>query len=107
MDMAFDMVDTNERQIAGQAERLRVGDADQQRAYQAGTLGDCDGDQVLETCGGDECRLRTFAFEQRICGKWTSAGDCALARKWSREASSGTTPPYFACVASWEATTEE
>src|SRR6516164_3294323 len=30
-----------------------------------------------------------------------------MARKCSREASSGTTPPYLPCVVVWEATTEE
>jgi S-adenosylmethionine:tRNA ribosyltransferase-isomerase len=52
VDMAFDMVDADERQVAGKAERLRVGDADQQRAYQAGTFGDRDGGKIVERCAG-------------------------------------------------------
>lgn len=47
--MAFDMVDSDKRQLACEGQRLGVGDANQQRAYQTWAFGDSDGGQVIET----------------------------------------------------------
>ncbi len=52
VDVAFDMVDGDERQIAGKAQGLGVGDADQERANQAGACGDGDGGEIVEAHAG-------------------------------------------------------
>jgi hypothetical protein len=52
VDVAFDVVDGDERQIASEAERLRIGDADQQRTDQAGAFGDGDGGEIVEIGAG-------------------------------------------------------
>ena len=38
VDVAFDVIHGDQRQAAREAERLGVGDADQQRSHQSGTL---------------------------------------------------------------------
>ena len=46
VDVAFEVVDGDERQVFCEGQRLGVGDADEQGAGQAGTGGDCDGVDV-------------------------------------------------------------
>lgn len=72
VNMAFDMVDTDQRQLRRKAQRLRIGDADQQRTDQSGTLRDGDGRKVSEVgAGAAECladdrhnRAQMFARRQ-------------------------------------------
>ena len=89
-DVAVQMVDGDERQPPRPGERLRSGDADQERADKAGALRDADGLDVAE--------LRVRLVEAR-----RSAG--TISSRWWREATSGTTPPYGACSSAWEETT--
>ena len=43
VNVPFDVVDRDQRQIAGEAKRLGVGDADEQRSDQARAFGNGDG----------------------------------------------------------------
>ena len=52
MDVAFEMVDGDQRQAGGKGQRLGVGDAHQQRAGKSGAAGDGDGVQVGEGDAG-------------------------------------------------------
>src|SRR5271155_402737 len=42
MNVAFEMVDRNQRLLEGKGQSLGIADANQQRSSKAGTLGDCD-----------------------------------------------------------------
>jgi hypothetical protein len=44
MDVSFDMIHCDQRSIGGEAQRLRIGDADEKRSYKPGTL--CHSDRV-------------------------------------------------------------
>jgi len=78
VDVAFEMVDGDERQTLCEGEGFGVGDADEQCSGQAGTGGDGDGVEIGE---GD------VGLGQR------GADDGDDGRRCSRLASSGTTPP--------------
>ena len=78
MDVAFEMVDCDQRQILREGERFGVSDADQQRPCQARARGDSDGVEIGE-------RDLASASAARTTG--------TMARRCSRLASSGTTPP--------------
>ena len=75
----------------GEAQALGVGEADEQRADQSGTHRDRDGGEVRRGC------VPARSSASRTTG--------TMARKCSREASSGTTPPYLPCIAICDATT--
>ena len=47
VDVSFDVVHGDEGKVVHHRERLRVGDPDQERPDQAGSLGDGDGCQVF------------------------------------------------------------
>ena len=52
VDVAFKMIDGDERQPLREGQRLGVGNAHQQRTGQAGTRGDGDGVQICEGDAG-------------------------------------------------------
>ncbi len=52
MDVAFEMIDGNQRLVEGEGQSLGIADAHQQRSGEAGALGDCDGvDGVVSLIG--------------------------------------------------------
>ena len=79
VDVAFEVVDGDEGLAEGVGQGLGVADADQQRAGEAGAFGDGDG---VEVC------VRVTPASRRAA---STTG--TMARRCSREASSGTTPP--------------
>jgi hypothetical protein len=84
--VAFEVVHAEHRLVERQAEAAGDRGADQQRAGQAWALGVGDGVDVASMPAWD-----------RVC---SSSG--IARRMWSREASSGTTPPYSSCMATCE-----
>ena len=79
VNVSFEMIDGDERLVERISERLGVAQADQQRAGQSGALGDGDGiDGRRNVLPASSRALRTTG---------------TMARRCSREASSGTTPP--------------
>ena len=78
MDVSFKMVHSDQRLLQRESERLGKADADQQSARQSRPLRDRDGiDGLISLSRFGQC--------------WRTTG--TIARKCSREASSGTTPP--------------
>jgi len=47
-DVAFEMVDADEGDVPGKAERLGVGEADEEATDEAGAVGDGDGIEIFE-----------------------------------------------------------
>ena len=93
VDVTFNMIHADKRDVVREAERLGVSDADQQRTDKSGTFGDRDRSQVLRSgrrriraLHGPPERLRADARVMPV---------------------SGTTPPYLPCVLICEATIEE
>jgi hypothetical protein len=78
VDVAFEVVDGDEGQVGGEGQGFGVGDADEERSGEAGAAGDGDGVEVGEGDAG-------LARAARTTG--------TMARRCSRLASSGTTPP--------------
>jgi hypothetical protein len=78
VDVAFEVVDGDERLVERRRRGLGEGDADEQGAGEAGAFGDGDGVEV-----GVATPARCMA--SRTTG--------TMARRCSRLASSGTTPP--------------
>ena len=52
VDVAFEVVDGDERKLVGEGQRLSVGDADQQSSGEAGAGGDGDGIEIGERDAG-------------------------------------------------------
>jgi hypothetical protein len=73
-DVALQVVDRGQRQVAGERDRLGRGDTDQQRADQPGPLGDRDERDVVEGGVGRAQRVVDDVVDQR-------------------DVTSGTTPP--------------
>lgn len=48
VNVTFDVIDSDERQVAGKTERLGVGDTNEQGTDEAGSLGDGDGGEVVQ-----------------------------------------------------------
>ena len=92
VDVAFEMIDGDERFVQRGGEGFSVGDADEEGADEAWALGDGDGVEVGEA-------------ELACARAWRTTG--TIWRRCSREASSGTTPPYFWWISICEATTLE
>jgi hypothetical protein len=80
MDVPFEVIHGDERFVERQGKNFAVGHADKQRAGEAGALGDGDGVEVSER---DFSLIESFAYDRDDF------------RRCSREASSGTTPPYL------------
>ena len=59
LDVAFEMIYADQRFVVGQREGFAVGDADEQRADQAGAAGDGDGVDILERSLACERASRT------------------------------------------------
>ena len=82
VDVPFNVIDSDEREAwRDGADRFRVGKPDQERADEAWPGGGGDGRQVVPG------RVGAVPSASRTTG--------TMARKCSREASSGTTPPYL------------
>jgi len=58
VDVAFEVVDADEREVGAEGEGLGEGDADQQRSGEAGTFGDGDGFEIAVL---DACLVHGFA----------------------------------------------
>jgi len=71
MDVAFKMVDGDERQPLREGKRLRVGNSHQQSPGQAGTGGDGDGVQIGE---GDAGLGESFADDRDNGAQMLAAG---------------------------------
>ena len=82
VDVAFEMIDADQRLVEAEAEGLGIGDADEQRSGEARAFGDGDGVEVGE---GDWISCPAWDMASRTTG--------TMLRRCSREASSGTTPP--------------
>ena len=78
VDVAFEVVDGDERLVEAVGEGLCVGDADEERAGEAWAFGDGYGVEIGEVTLARDMASRTTGTMLRRC---------------SREASSGTTPP--------------
>ena len=90
-----DVIHGDQRDVFYQRESFRAGHTDQQRTDQAGALR-----------GGNGRRGLQGAW--RISSqRHANGGDDRREDALLREASSGTTPPYFEWVAIWEETMEE
>ena len=72
VDVAGKMVDGNERLAQREGESFAVGDADQQRADQAGALGDGDGGEILQ---GDSGLLDGFADDRNDLAEVFARGE--------------------------------
>ena len=70
--MSFEVVDGDEGQAEGEGQSLGVGDANEQRAGQAWTGGDCDGIEVIE---GDAGLLDCGANHGNDGAKMFAAGE--------------------------------
>ena len=93
MNVPFDVIDRDQRQPLRNRQSLGVGHAHQQRADQSRALGHGDGRQIFADRAPDS------SSASRTAG--------TMARRCSREASSGTTPPYLECVAICELITDD
>jgi hypothetical protein len=51
MNVSFEVIDRDQRQAAGEGQSLGVGDANQQRAGEAGAGRDRDGIEIVRGCG--------------------------------------------------------
>ena len=80
VDVAFEVVDGDERLAEAEGQGFGVGDADEQRADEAGAFGDGDGVEIVRVVTS---RLRRGPRGRR--GRWRGGA--------RGEASSGTTPP--------------
>jgi hypothetical protein len=85
--MSFQVMHRNRRLIDRHRQRLGESAPHQQRPGQTRATRIGHGIDVIQ---------RTIALSQRFAQQGTTR------RMWSREASSGTTPPYSACIATCE-----
>ncbi len=81
VNVAFEMIHGDERLAERHGQGFAVGDADDQRADEAGA-----------ESNGDGVRHRGVRFSLALAASRTTG---TMRRRCSREASSGTTPPYL------------
>ena len=92
VNVAFDVVHGNQRNACRERNRFGIGETDQQRAR-----------QTRAGCCRDRIQIRPCERASSIASRTTGT----IARRCSRDASSGTTPPYLPCTENWLATTED
>src|SRR5262249_3760348 len=97
VNVTFQMVHGDERLVQRKGQRFGVADTNQQRSRQP---------PPLRHGNGVDRLITLVRFPERL-SHHPDQRPQTMARRGSREASSGTTPPYGWCVAIWDDTTFE